>query len=78
MIGRNLFVDHRDVNDESIKGARREIEVVNRFGSFFYGSIAGVTSWSQNYALKGFLVFLLLLAILMFRSHGHPEKLLEN
>ena len=36
-------------------------------GSFFYGSIAGVTSWSQNYALKGFLVFLLVMAILMFR-----------
>ena len=47
-------------------------------GSFFYGSIAGVTSWSQNYALKGFLVFLLVMAILMFRSHGHPEKLLEE
>ena len=47
-------------------------------GSFFYGSIAGVTSWSQNYALKGFLVFLLVLAILMFRSHGHPEKFLED
>jgi PAT family beta-lactamase induction signal transducer AmpG len=46
-------------------------------GSFFYGSVAGITSWSQNYALKGFLVFLLLLAILMFRSHGHPEELLE-
>jgi len=47
-------------------------------GSFFYGMVADVTSWSQNYALKGFLVFLLLLAILMFRSHGHPEKLLEE
>ena len=47
-------------------------------GSFFYGSIAGVTSWSQNYALKGFLVFLLVMAILMFRSHGHPEKFLED
>jgi PAT family beta-lactamase induction signal transducer AmpG len=47
-------------------------------GSFFYGSVAGITSWSQNYALKGFLVFLLLLAILMFRSHGHPEELLEE
>ena len=47
-------------------------------GSFFYGSIAGVTSWSQNYALKGFLVFLLVMAILMFRSHGHPEKLLGD
>ena len=47
-------------------------------GSFFYGSISGVTSWSQNYALKGFLVFLLVMAILMFRSHGHPEELLED
>ncbi len=47
-------------------------------GSFFYGAVADVTSWSQNLALKGFLVFLLLLAILMFRSHGHPEELLED
>ena len=47
-------------------------------GSFFYGAVADVTSWSQNYALKGLLVFLLLLAILMFRSHGHPEELLEE
>jgi len=47
-------------------------------GSFFYGMVADVTSWSQNYALKGLLVFLLLLAILMFRSHGHPEQLLEE
>ena len=46
-------------------------------GSFFYGAVADVTSWSQNYAMKGLLVFLLLLAILMFRSHGHPEELLE-
>ena len=34
-------------------------------GSFFYGSIAGVTSWSQNYALKGFLVFP--------AGDGHPD-----
>lgn len=47
-------------------------------GSFFYGAVAGVTSWQQNYALKGLLVFLLLLAILMFRSHGHPEEMLEE
>jgi len=47
-------------------------------GSFFYGAVAGVTSWPQNYALKGLLVFLLLLAILMFRSHGHPEEMLEE
>jgi PAT family beta-lactamase induction signal transducer AmpG len=47
-------------------------------GSFFYGAVAGITSWSQNYALKGFLVFLLILAILMFRTHGHPEELLQE
>ena len=47
-------------------------------GSLFYGTVADVTSWSQNYALKGFLVFLLLLSILMFRSHGHPEEVLEE
>ena len=47
-------------------------------GSFFYGAVAGVTSWPQNYALKGLLVFLLLLAILMFRSHGHPEEVLQD
>jgi PAT family beta-lactamase induction signal transducer AmpG len=47
-------------------------------GSMFYAGMADVTSWSQNYALKGFIVFLLLLAILMFRSHGHPEELLEE
>jgi PAT family beta-lactamase induction signal transducer AmpG len=47
-------------------------------GSMFYGMVADQTSWSQNYALKGFFVFLLLLAILMFRSHGHPEELLED
>jgi len=29
-------------------------------------------------ALMGLLVFLLLLAIPMFRSHGHPEELLED
>jgi len=48
------------------------------FGSFIYGAVADVTTWPQNYALKGLLVFLLLLAILMFRSHGHPEELLEE
>jgi PAT family beta-lactamase induction signal transducer AmpG len=47
-------------------------------GSMFYAMVAEHTSWSQNYAMKGFLVFLLLLAILMFRSHGHPEELLEE
>jgi len=47
-------------------------------GSFIYGAVADVTSWPQNYALKGLMVFLLLLVILMFRSHGHPEELLEE
>ena len=47
-------------------------------GSFIYGAMADVTSWPQNYAIKGLLVFVLLLAILMFRSHGHPETILEE
>ncbi|HET6592527.1 MAG TPA: MFS transporter [Xanthomonadales bacterium] len=47
-------------------------------GSFIYGAVADVTSWPQNYALKGLLVFMLLLVILLFRSHGHPEQLLEE
>ena len=47
-------------------------------GSFFYGAVAEHTSWAQNYALKGFLVFLLLLALFLYRSHGHPEELLED
>jgi len=47
-------------------------------GSLFYGMVSDTTSWSQNYALKGLMVFLLLLAILMFRSHGHPEEFLEE
>jgi PAT family beta-lactamase induction signal transducer AmpG len=47
-------------------------------GSMFFGSVAEHTSWTQNYAMKGLLVFLLLLAILMFRSHGHPEEMLKE
>ncbi len=47
-------------------------------GSMVYGFLANYTSWSQNYALKGFMVFILLLIILLFRSHGHPEELLEE
>ena len=47
-------------------------------GSLFYGMVSDVTSWSQNYAMKGLLVFVLLLAILMYRSHGHPETMLEE
>ena len=47
-------------------------------GSVLYGMVADVTSWAQNYALKGLLVFLLLLVILMFRTHGHPEEVLQE
>jgi PAT family beta-lactamase induction signal transducer AmpG len=46
-------------------------------GSLLYGSVSGITNWSQNYAVMGLIVFLLLLAILMYRTRGHPEKLLE-
>ena len=46
-------------------------------GSAAYGYFAARTNWSQNYALMGALVFVLLLAILMFRTHDHPEVLLE-
>jgi len=42
------------------------------------GALANYTSWPQNHAMKGRLVFLLLLAILIFRSQGHPEELLEE
>jgi PAT family beta-lactamase induction signal transducer AmpG len=47
-------------------------------GSLFYGSVAEITSWSQNYALMGLIVFLLLLSILLVRTHGHPEELLQT
>jgi PAT family beta-lactamase induction signal transducer AmpG len=47
-------------------------------GSLFYGAVAGFTSWSENYAVMGLIVFLLLLAILIYRTHGHPERLLET
>jgi len=47
-------------------------------GSALYGAVAEYTNWSQNYALKGMLVFLLLLVILLFRTHEHPETLLEE
>ncbi len=47
-------------------------------GSLFYGAVAEITSWSQNYALMGLIVFLLLLSILLVRTQGHPEKLLET
>jgi MFS family permease len=47
-------------------------------GSAVYGMVAEHTNWSQNYALKGMLVFLLLLVILLFRTHEHPETLLEE
>jgi hypothetical protein len=47
-------------------------------GSAAYGMLAGYTNWTQNYAMKGLLVFLLLLVILQFRTHHHPETLLEQ
>jgi predicted MFS family arabinose efflux permease len=47
-------------------------------GSLFYASVAEITSWSQNYALMGLIVFLLLLSILLVRTHGHPEELLQT
>jgi PAT family beta-lactamase induction signal transducer AmpG len=47
-------------------------------GSAVYGMLAGYTNWTQNYAMKGLLVFLLLLVILQFRTHHHPETLLER
>jgi len=47
-------------------------------GSLFYGAVAEITSWSQNYALMGLIVFLLLMSILLVRTQGHPEKLLET
>jgi predicted MFS family arabinose efflux permease len=47
-------------------------------GSLLYGAVSGITNWSQNYALMGLIVFLLLLAILMYRTRGHPEKMLET
>jgi PAT family beta-lactamase induction signal transducer AmpG len=48
------------------------------FGSYFYGQVAEHTNWTQNYALKGLLVFLMLLVILLFKTHKHPEDLLEE
>lgn len=47
-------------------------------GSMFYGTVAEHTSWAQNYALKGLLVFVLFMIILMFKTHGHPEEMLEE
>jgi PAT family beta-lactamase induction signal transducer AmpG len=46
-------------------------------GSLLYGAVSEMTNWSQNYAMMGLIVFLLLLAVLMYRTRGHPEKLLE-
>jgi len=45
-------------------------------GSLLYGSVSGITNWSQNYAVMGLIVFLILLSLLMYRTGGHPEKLL--
>ena len=47
-------------------------------GSMVYGLLADYNTWSQNYAIKGLLVFVLLLTILMMKTHQHPEKLLEE
>jgi PAT family beta-lactamase induction signal transducer AmpG len=47
-------------------------------GSLFYGAVSGFTSWPQNYAVMGLIVFLLLLSILLVRTHGHPETLLQS
>ena len=47
-------------------------------GSMVYGLVADYNTWSQNYAIKGLLVFVLLLTILMLKTHQHPEKLLEE
>ena len=45
-------------------------------GSLLYGSVSGITNWSQNYAVMGLIVFLILLSLLIYRTGGHPEKLL--
>jgi predicted MFS family arabinose efflux permease len=47
-------------------------------GSLFYGSVADLASWSQSYALMGLIVFLLVMAILLHRTRGHPARLLET
>jgi predicted MFS family arabinose efflux permease len=43
-------------------------------GSLFYGAVSGMTNWSQNYAVMGLIVFLLLLAVLMYRTRGRPSR----
>jgi MFS transporter, PAT family, beta-lactamase induction signal transducer AmpG len=45
-------------------------------GSLVFGAVADYTSWGQDYALRGLLAFMLLLAILLFRTQHHPERLL--
>jgi len=47
-------------------------------GSMVFGAVADYTSWGQDYALRGLLAFMLLLAILLFRTQHHPERLLEE
>ena len=47
-------------------------------GSVAYGQVAGFTGWPHQYALMGLLIFLSLVAILMFRTHGHPEEIRES
>lgn len=47
-------------------------------GSALYGLASEQFDWAQNYALKGFIAVLVLLAVMMFRSHGHPQELLSD
>lgn len=47
-------------------------------GSAIYGAVSGFASWPQGYALMGLMGFLLLFAIMLLRSHGHPERVLEG
>ena len=46
-------------------------------GAVGYGQLAGITGWNQQYVILGMLIFFSLLAILMFRTHGHPEQLMD-
>jgi MFS family permease len=47
-------------------------------GSMIFGAVADHTSWGQDYALRGLLAFMLLLAVLLYRTQGQPESLLEE
>jgi PAT family beta-lactamase induction signal transducer AmpG len=46
-------------------------------GAVGYGQVAEYAGWDRQYALLGLLIFFSLVAILMYRTHGHPEQLLE-